>query len=315
MRIDKAYCEELGREVDIEEACMEFACQDKVGKFHFLCTDPVCRNHGVRVSAINHNKVAEDTPLKSPHFRLWDIHSPQCEWMELDEALQEEGTETGTTIRTRNVTAQLQTINTRLISHFVIPDIEKEPVGVVPQEDELQKIRTITDRKKRLNARKEYAQRTGSTTRSLDSLVSCYLALKDENLLDAQEVSVSGGVGTRDFRSLFRHITQGVVNEFAVYHGGARFYKRYGEGFALNLMDKIDGENISLYIPKDDIQSYRPAKRFNRDIDELLKLREQGENPYFTIYWIGGLKKGEKGYSVDFDHLSHFTMRLRRPSD
>ncbi|CAK7008645.1 hypothetical protein [Saezia sanguinis] len=314
MRIDKAYCEELGREVDIEQACVEFALQDKVSKFHFLCTDPVCRNYGVRVLAINHNKVAEDTPLKSPHFRIWDTHSEQCEWMELDEALQQEDTESTANTRPSRVAAQLQAINTRLISHFIIPDVEKEPTVDTLQDDELKKIRAIVDRKKRLGARKEYAQQAGATTRNLDSLVSCFLGLKDQNLLDVQEVSISGGAGTINFRSLFRHIQYGLVDGFAVYHGGARLYKRYGDGFALNLIDKKDGENISLYISKDDIQSYRPAKRFNRDIDQMQEMVNDGLNPYFTIYWIGGLKKGEKGYSVDFKHLSHFTMRLNCPS-
>lgn len=125
-----------------------------------LCTDPVCRNYGVRVSAINHNKVAEDTPLKSPHFRKWDEHSEQCEWVELDEALQQEDTGSTTNTHSSKVAAQLQAINTRLISHFIIPDVETEPVGVLPQENEFQNIRAITDRRKRLIARREYAQKT-----------------------------------------------------------------------------------------------------------------------------------------------------------
>lgn len=45
MRIDVAYCSELDRIVDIDEACLEFIAQDSANAkpFTFLCSDPICR--------------------------------------------------------------------------------------------------------------------------------------------------------------------------------------------------------------------------------------------------------------------------------
>ena len=56
MRIDVAYCVELNRVVDIQEACQEFAAQEEIPEFHFLCSDTTCRNSkksGVRVTGVN----------------------------------------------------------------------------------------------------------------------------------------------------------------------------------------------------------------------------------------------------------------------
>ena len=75
MRIDLAHCVDIGRVVDIQQACTVFAGRQdrRVTEFDFICSDPECRKAGVRVTAVNNWRVPEESlPFKSPHFRLLD---------------------------------------------------------------------------------------------------------------------------------------------------------------------------------------------------------------------------------------------------
>jgi len=92
MRIDIAYCIELNQVVDIQKACEEFFCQQEFKEFHFLCSNPICRNskrNGVRVRAINHNKLPEEHGV-NPYFHKWDEHVSDCYWKELADVLEAE---------------------------------------------------------------------------------------------------------------------------------------------------------------------------------------------------------------------------------
>lgn len=92
LRIDVAYCVELKKIVDIQEACSEFFNQEEHKKFHFLCSDERCRSSregGVRVTAVNHYRIPSEQHM-SPHYREHDEHAEECYWKELDRALDEE---------------------------------------------------------------------------------------------------------------------------------------------------------------------------------------------------------------------------------
>lgn len=325
MRIDVAYCVELNRVVDIQDACQEFAAQDKATKFHFLCSDPTCRNSktgGVRVIGVNHYKSPEeDKVFKTPHYREQDDHIKSCEWMELDAALTDEELSEDNSEQQvpSNKHRKLLRKLTRLITRFLIPPVgQKEGT---PSEicSELERIRNLGDRAIRRRNLLTYARGVGSTATSLEALVSCYEELKNEDALD-EELTIKG-YGKMSFRKAFRPVSFGPKEGFVVFYGGARLNKRYGAGFALDFMDKIQekdgaqdsGVSASFYVSPDDLKKYRPGARLKRMVDELEKNKDR--RPYLKMYWIGDLEKKDKGYSAVFKTPAHVVMRLVYPAD
>lgn len=310
IRIDVAYCVELNRTVDIQEACQEFADQQEHKKFHFLCSDPACRNSkvdGVRVIGVNHYKSPEEQEVSnSAHYRVQDEHINTCEWMELDAALREE--DKSEEAESNKHRKRLRKI-TRLITRFVIPDdATNETSNTV--NNELARIRNITDQITRRKELRSYASGVGSTATNLESLVSCYEELKDEKALD-EEFSVQG-YGKISFRNAFRHITLGATKDFAVYHAGARFHKGYGKGFSLAFIDQVEGKSTSFYVSSADVKKYRSSARLLRTIEDL-KIN-QDRRPYLRVYWLGDLSDTEKGYNATFATLAHVVLRLIYPS-
>lgn len=325
MRIDVAYCVELGRIVDIQEACNEFFSQKAVGKFSFLCSDPRCRNSragGVRVIGVNHYRMPEEGKVfKSPHYRELDEHIPTCEWKELEAALAAEDLSSDDAERGASPPKRRkpQSKVTRLITRFVIPEILADEAPSNEIQQELGRIRNIGNREVRRRELVRYARGTGSTATSLEALVTCYEELKSENAL-GETFDVSG-YGPISFRDAFRHIGLASTGGFVVLYGGARLYKRYGTGFALHFMDRIPENTAgqanevlaSFYVSSEDLKKYRPSARLRRMVDEVENNKER--RPYLKVYWIGALEKTEKGYRAVFTTLAHVVMRLIYPSD
>ena len=309
MRIDLAYCIELDQVVDIHKACQEFAAQDKFPKFNFLCSDPICRKSkigGVRVSGINHYKLPKEQEV-SPHYRMSDIHIADCDWMELDAALADAESSLDTDESTAQRRKLLRKIK-RLITRFIIPE-ELENGAQYEINNELDHIRSDKDKSSRRKKLLAYARGTGSTATSLETLVSCYEELKEEDALD-EEFTITG-YGATSFRRAFKQIAYGAKNGFVVYHGGARLNKRYGSGFALTFMDKLQEMPVSFYVSPEHLKNYRPGARLKRIVDELENNIDR--RPYLKVYWIGNLERTEKGYSATFKTLAHVVLRLVYP--
>lgn len=306
MRIDLAYCIELKKNVDIYHACLEFSKQDEHEKFHFLCSDPSCRNskpHGVRITAVNHQYLPEDEDVfKSPHYRKWDDHISDCEWSIINTILAEP-----TQAETENAYQyKLSKKVKRLITRFIVPDGNENSDT---QESELQTIRTEKNPEVKKNRLRKYIKEAGSTATSMEALVSCYEELKLLNSLD--EVITIVGHGKTSFREFFQQIRFAPKNTFAIMHGGARLYKRYGAGFSLNFIDRYGDKPVNLYVSTDQIRNSAFGPRLARMVDELE--RQKGRNPYLRVYWLGGFTDKEKHYNVHLDSLSHVVFRIAYP--
>lgn len=124
MRIDLAYCVELNKTIDIYQACLAFSQQEKFTKFHFLCSDPACRNsipNGVRVTAVNHQYLPEDENIeKSPHYRKLDEHIETCEWVFINTILDEPVSEEIKQSHQYKLSRKIK----RLITRFIVPEDE-----------------------------------------------------------------------------------------------------------------------------------------------------------------------------------------------
>lgn len=321
MRIDVAYCVELNRVIDIHTACLEYSKLFEAAqlnnrptpeKFNFLCSDPLCRNTrlgGVRVVGVNHHKSPEEQEVtKSAHFRNLDDHISTCEWVELEEALKEDDKKNDdkTTAKRKKLIRKVK----RLITRFVIPDIEENSGGADIIVDELERIRKEPNPDQRRRQRLAYAHGAGSTATSLEALVSCYEELKSEKALD-EPLSVPGSSTT--FREVFRQFTQASIGYFSVLHGGARLFKRYGDGFSLNFIDKHNNLPVSFYVSNSHLKNYRPGTRLKRIVDEIEINADK--RPYIKVYWIGGLEQGDNFYRAQFKGLAHVVFRVVYPAN
>jgi len=93
LRIDKAFCRELNRSMDIETATIEYFSQQPTrNKFSFYCSSPQCqeRDPKVEILGINYHRVpiaidksggeneielnttekGEKPPVQRPHFKI-----------------------------------------------------------------------------------------------------------------------------------------------------------------------------------------------------------------------------------------------------
>jgi hypothetical protein len=322
MKIDLAYCVELGRVVDMQEACLEFAVQDKYSKYNFLCSDATCRHSrpkGVRVTGVNHYKLpTEGESHMSPHYRVLDPHQPNCVWMELEAAEKEEIENEDGDVKDGNFRKKRRKL-THLVTRFVVPSADDQGVAQNEAERQLDEIRLMPSSTARRKAILQYARGAGATATSLEALVSCYEELKEVKELD-REFSIPGKSRT-SFYEAFRHVSEGIVNsDFVVRFGGARFVKDYGEGFSLTFMDKInevvDGvvvkTPVSIYVSAENLRGYRPGRRFKKLIAEMRS--DEILHPYLRVYWIGSMNKREKGgYGASFSSLAHVVIRLVYP--
>jgi len=341
MRIDFAYCVELNRDVDIQEACLEFASREDLNltEFHFLCSESECRNSkkgGVRVSGVNHYRTPEENldpdedtreskrppaksnlTFKSPHFRKLDPHIDSCCWKEMEVAMDEAQANDHGTSEASSKRRKLLRIVKRMITRFVIPNPTEAESAGNGLGIEIERIRQIKDPTLRKNQLVAYARGAGGTATNLEALVSCYEELKRLKALD-EEFSVDGH-GKMTFQTAFRHVLRGPKNGFAIFYGGARFHREYAGGFSLLMMDKAkvedavgpEGKPISFYVSPNSLKAYRQKKRLRQAVDD--ERNDKSRSYYLRVYWIGKLEKSDKGYSANFESLAHVVIHLVRP--
>ena len=117
MKIEKVFCRELGRTVDIQEAGISYFAQTPPRtKYSFYCSSPQCLSlpHKVEVLGINYHRVplqadesipldisdraTQDAPRVSPYFRTKKgfTHSLNCQWV-IDKEAEEEYVSEGQT--------------------------------------------------------------------------------------------------------------------------------------------------------------------------------------------------------------------------
>jgi len=314
MRIEKAFCVELDKILDIEQAREAYFAQTPPKRFTFLCSDEQCRTSkpdtGVRVSGVNYDKLpAVDEIFRTPHFRQLDAHSPSCYWMEIQEAeslVREHGN-----LGHHDLIRSLTKKDISVITRFSVPKIS-DPSGNLEglggEDDEVDRIRNIQSRDQRIAAYRALYSGGGSSSRSLETLVSCYETLKAENALDIG-IHVSNH-GDYTFKNLFCHVKKIYeVEGFHIFYGGAKLSKkRYGKGFKLYFIDKINDGKLDM--PLSVYVSNKDAKKWTH-ITKTVDVAQQHPNSYLTVYWIGTIEGDNHGLSVRVASFRHLALRFK----
>jgi hypothetical protein len=128
---------------------------------------------------VNYDKIpAVDEIFKTPHFRQLDAHNLSCYWMKIQEAesLVREHGDRGNHDLIRSLTEKDISVITRF-SVPMVSDPSANTAGLGGEEDEVDRIRKIQSRDQRIAAYRALYSGGGSSSRSIETLVSCYETL------------------------------------------------------------------------------------------------------------------------------------------
>lgn len=311
MAITEAFCIELNKKVDIYEAIEEFFSQDAPFELTFLCPDNDCRKEfAPRITGVNYKKMPGIDPIKNrPHFRanFKSIHSPNCSFVEISEAIEElekegEG-------KPRNFKKH------GLVDVFS-PHTETEGDEEEDDGDHMKvadKIKKISDKPSRINLWKEVLKKYSHRTSKLEEVVSCFLSMDAE---EAKETYLTiPDVGKRTYRQHFKATRYARPDgQNRIYYGYAKISlwknKRYYFNFTMPTLDELfpDAE-VSTYITLDQIHEFRGGKFLKAQLEIC---RENTEEICLFVFGTAEeIPNQVKKLHISFDSLHSIAIRTK----
>jgi len=274
MNIDKAFCHELGRSINITEARNEYFRQDLPRKrYTFSCSSPECKGDvDVTIIGVNYDKVIiDDASYVQAHFRSKDVdtHSADCDWVIEEEAKIKYVDEASSNLekkerRKRVTESRFIEVSTFLSRGKLKKHASAESVRYPKQESSFQ-IKVPSKRSKRLREATERIERA-HTSSSFSELVSNYLEISREKNweMPLSVESCSADTYGKFFKKLEwynqvkaeQHVYFGSVKVDKVYPSDFDFNKGLPSGIVLKFHQKVTVGDTSgsptLYITKGD---------------------------------------------------------------
>jgi hypothetical protein len=306
VRIRRAFCEELGRSVSADEARREYlSLETRPKEFHFFCDSDVCFENGVEVVGVNYRVAAADTPkFKITHFREHprQKHHPDCYYHTENK-------------RVSNSLISEEGENRRRLSRKLVSDLvdvfdPRPKAGRKSGESSAHSPHpAITEENAlRQDSPNDNNDKRTIRTSHLDRLVDTFLEAKNKlPYKEFSELSVHiVGVGKTTLAQYFRHINRATLDGAKqVYFGGAWLgKKRYGIGFKMFFIDKINDLPVSLYISK---ESLNDCKYKNYILEMLKSVPKQ---TYFRVFALGSFSVSPSGNGIclDIEDLRHLYL-------
>ncbi|HHR5860559.1 TPA: hypothetical protein ACS70L_003328 [Providencia alcalifaciens] len=266
VKVIVAYCVELAKTISIGEAQIYFSAQEGIKqRFNFICSDPSC---GVRITGVNYDKTTQDgIKFKAPHFRSHESHSPNCEWViySTELYLQKKANETEDDYKERKAKSVL----CDRIDYFTphkYPSCEikiKKPITtnlITPSQE-------LTNEKEAIISKNKRYISTSLLKRLTDYWLDCKKRLPPE-MVKKLKITVDG-LGRMQLHRYIKHISAlNSNNTEGVFYGGTRNQiKKYGAGFSMTFMDKLNNLPTTLYIDKS-LMNNRLSHYINAVLDE-----------------------------------------------
>ncbi len=311
MRIERAYCVELKKIVDIFQAQNAFFDQAPPRKrLSFLCSDLVCRKIGVKATGVVYDRLVEDDEkYVAPYFREnpHTPHLPDCEWVELEEAIQtlqdemDTNPESEEAIRVRNLKATdwVDVYDPKFGGDEDISDVA-DTRSRVKSGSKSERIRTIKQALRTSLTKTSFLQKVVSAYEQMDIATRKATALKIIT------------VGELLFSQAFKRVQWATPQMMPrIFFGGATV-KRYSNNFAITFFDKVSWEGhekrVSVYLTGGQLATYRHRVY-------LIALLESAaeKNRYATCYFFGSLNPSAKPdwLSVQIAHLDNLVVIVR----
>lgn len=302
MYIEKAFCIELGRSIDIAEAKIAYFSEldaDKRARFHFTCSSPECQalDNPVTIVGVNYDKVLQDEAgFLEPHYRSQSLdgHAEDCQWVIEEEARREyvSDSRSASERKKRKKTAASDgyiAVSTFLQTLADVDNKESSPdddkVGATDKENARRR-RRVQTAKKRIAG--------GRQSASFTQLVTNYLGVRREAAWKTP-LNVEG-IGESTYGQLFRKLDwyDDKVADRHIYYGAVRVTRLYPKdhdfkegalrGVELKFLQKLTlGETTgfpTLYLTAKDFESIPSAHVLAESIK--LAVTDKG---YKDILW------------------------------
>lgn len=305
VKVIVAYCIELGKIISIGEAQMYFAAQEGIKKrFNFICSDPSC---SVSITGVNYDKTTQDgIKFKAAHFRSHEPHTPNCEWViySTELYLPKKQNETEDEYKERKAKSVLYDRIDHFIPHkyssFDIKIKKQITTGLIKPEQELANEPEII-----ISKNKRYIS-TSLLKRLTDYWLDCKKKLSPA-MIKKLKITVDG-LGRIKLCHYISHISKlNIHNVEGVFYGGARNHiKRYGAGFSMTFMDKLNNLPTTLYIDKS-LMNNRLSHYINAVLDEK-------NVKYFKVFLLNPIltqknfNNGESYISITVDTLDNLSL-------
>lgn len=315
MEILEAYCEDLGRVVEIYEAQEEYFAQPAGNRhrFQFRCSDAACRaTNNPLVVGVNYDKNAEESDkYQQPHFKSHTKHPhiDTCMWM-IGDAGRHEGNPSGDERDGRhprpkatNVVDVFEPRHSDTLLGIAAADVR--PPAVV-SDDAVQEDGG------------QAGIRTGTTTTSrLEKLIDCWSQMEPEERRN-HRIAINGHTLSYHQLCLRVGILSEEENGTRVVYGGARV-RAWPEGepthYYVNFIDGCDrfpeaaGEkSLTISLP---IKRLKQSRRGALLTDRI----EQASQPnhYLKVYAWGDITAragSKKGYELEVAALDNLVLKV-----
>jgi len=321
MGVDKAYCEELGRVVNIYEARKEFfdLPLEKRKRFHFRCADDQCRaEKNPLIVGVNYDKKAEDSEIKQqPHFRIRNEypHISSCKYYEdmKTNPINTKGTDESQERKSR---AKL----TDIIDEFIL---YPENISHKMLQNEKRNRPTIEDSiddERNLHLRQSPNKTGLNKTGNLRKLVDCWRNMSPEN---CKKSRIKIHNKNLRYDQLFLHVSNidNKITDYRVIYGRvtiSTWRKDNPDRYYLDFVDASerlplhkDDRGLSIKLFFSELKKIHRGQHF---IDSIEQSLNQGYA--LTVYVMGRIKQREfKGYEVEILDLDdHLVLDVDKPT-
>ena len=284
LRIDKAFCRELNRSIDIETATIEYFSQQPTrNKFSFYCSSPQCQelHPKVEILGINYHRVpiavddsnseneielsasekGEKPPVQRPHFKTKQgfEHSYHCQWVIEQEAEQEFIDEADSNTEKQRRRQHIAPDGLLQVSTFLVEHHEEQGTQTESEDQDTEVSDPShsggnTGRRRRVDQAKQRIKRLKRSP-LFSALVSSYQTVAKEKLYD-QSIDVKG-IGNTSWRKLFypiewykpetadQHVFEGNVGIGSIYPFGFDLSTGMPNGVALNFYDEVTVDGLT----------------------------------------------------------------------
>lgn len=311
-KITYAYCLNLNRNVTIDEAYNESTATVPSRIFKFSCIDSRCRDRGVEITAVGYDKLPSQRKV-SCHFKqhsspLKKNHHPDCELIQSSTYNEFHGTYHDETNEEAHLRRSRHKKLNDLIDIYIPINKNNSENNTSPQEKidkpDIQHTSFHNNLKKPPNNASNL-----NKTSSLSRFVRHYHQMTKKltpDELNKTKVNIRG-LGSITYPEYFQFFPL-VWNDTSfsgIQHGKikTKYIKKYGSGFKLFFLGKINKKTVSIYISPEQINQYR-----NRN--EILDIINKSDSfSSITAYFITdtyGLMNDS--YQIILDDLSNLVL-------
>lgn len=280
-----AYCEDIGRVVNIVEASRIYLSLDNPPKdFTFYCANELCKKKGVKVSAVNYNKI-DETICQAPHFRnntrQKELHDPGCEWHDKDNA-------SYLNKKYGDYKGQYKRANALdlLIKKFVFDDIvknSKKHTSMVIDKSENLSNQQYEGNKDAKSFASEV--QTQHETCHLDILANAYEFAKQnlpEEDFNKYEISIPHIGKTLKIKTVFRKFEYVLLEKhlFYIMYGNA-VLRADNAGFYFKFYEQVNNYDVTLRISFELLNKYKFKRYILANLDAI-----KDKDGYCKVYFI-----------------------------